>query len=174
MKEASTQQFLEIEEVREGTLLLKDRDIRGVLMVSSQNFALKSGEEQEATISQFQNFLNSLDFSLQIIIQSRRLNITGYLDYLKNLEAEQGVELIKKQTASYREFVEQLISGPEGKGGSIMAKNFFAVVPFSLLEAVAEPGKSRFQKPKFRGKLSDQEFEPVSYTHLTLPTTPYV
>lgn len=167
MKEAATQQFLEIEEVREGTLVLKDRAIRGVLMVSSQNFALKSGEEQEAIISQFQNFLNSLDFSLQIIIQSRRLNITGYLDYLKNLEAGQEVELLKKQTASYREFVQQLIGGPEGppegeagrKGGSIMAKNFFAVVPFSLLETVAEPGKSRFQKPKFRGKLSDQEFE---------------
>ena len=160
MKDASTQQFLEVEEVREGTLVLKDRAIRGVLLVSSQNFALKSGEEQEAIISQFQNFLNSLDFSLQIIVQSRRLNITGYLDYLKGLEEQQSVELLKKQTTSYREFVEQLISGPEGgRGGSIMAKNFFAVVPFSLLEAVAEPGKSRFQKPKFRGKLSDQEFE---------------
>ena len=160
MKDASTQQFLEVEEVREGTLVLKDRAIRGVLMVSSQNFALKSGEEQEAIISQFQNFLNSLDFSLQIIVQSRRLNITGYLDYLKGLEAQQNVELLKKQTASYREFVEQLISGPEGgRGGSIMAKNFFAVVPFSLLEAVAEPGKSKFQKPKFTGKLSDEQFE---------------
>jgi len=159
MKEATAQQFLEIEGVREGTLLLKDRAIRGVLLVSSQNFALKSGEEQEAIIFQFQNFLNSLDFSLQIIVQSRRLNITGYLDYLKDLEAQQSVELLKKQTASYREFVEQLIAGPGGRGGSIMAKNFFAIVPFSLLEAVAEPGKSRFQKPKFRGKLSDQEFE---------------
>ncbi|TSC56859.1 MAG: hypothetical protein Greene071421_368 [Parcubacteria group bacterium Greene0714_21] len=160
MKDASTQQFLEIEEVREGTLVLKDRAIRGVLMVSSQNFALKSGEEQEAIISQFQNFLNSLDFPLQIIIQSRRLNITGYLDYLKNLEEQQKVELLKQQTKSYREFVEQLISGPEGgKGGSIMAKNFFAIVPFSLLETVAEPGKSKFQKPKFTGKLSDEQFE---------------
>lgn len=167
MPDASTQQFLEVEEVREGTLVLKDRAIRGVLMVSSQNFALKSGEEQEATISQFQSFLNSLDFPLQIIIQSRRLNITGYLDYLKSLEAQQNVELLKKQTTSYREFIEQLIAGPEGqpegeaggRGGTIMAKNFFVVVPFSLLEAVADPGKSRFQKPKLRGKLSDQEFE---------------
>src|SRR3989338_10517987 len=124
MANASTQQFLEIEEIKEGTLVLKDRSMRGILMVNSQNFALKSDEEQQATIFQFQNFLNSLDFSLQIVVQSRRLNLTGYLEYLKSLEANQGSKLLKEQTASYREFVEQLIgsASPQGRQGTIMAK----------------------------------------------------
>jgi hypothetical protein len=117
-------------------------------MVSSQNFALKSEEEQQAIIFQFQSFLNSLDFPLQLCIQSRRLNITGYLDFLKQLEASQENELLKKQTEDYRLFVERLIAG-----GSIMAKNFFVVVPFSLLEVV-DGGK-----PKFRGSLSEEEFQ---------------
>ena len=78
----SSQDFLEAAEIREGVLILKDRTIRALMLVSSQNFALKSGEEQEAIIGQFQNFLNSLDFSIEITVQSRRLNITGYVDHL--------------------------------------------------------------------------------------------
>lgn len=154
---STTQEFLEFEEIREGTIVLKNRAIRGVLLVSSTNFALKSQEEQEAVIYQFQSFLNSLDFSLQVIIQSRRLNITGYLDRLKALEEEQTNELLKVQTAAYRQFVENLI-----EGGSILAKNFFVVVPFTLLEAL--PGGEASQnilkkKPKIVGKLSDEDFD---------------
>jgi hypothetical protein len=148
MKESSTQQFLEFEEIKEGILVLRGRQVRGVLMVSSQNFALKSEEEQQAIIFQFQSFLNSLDFPLQISIQSRRLNITGYLDYLKGLEANQQNELLKKQTEDYRLFVERLITG-----GSIMAKNFFVTVPFSFFEVV-DGGK-----PKLAGALSEEEFQ---------------
>jgi hypothetical protein len=148
MKESSTQQFLEFEEIKEGILVLRGRQVRGVLMVSSQNFALKSEEEQQAIIFQFQSFLNSLDFPLQISIQSRRLNITGYLDFLKELGANQQNELLKKQTEDYRLFVERLITG-----GSIMAKNFFVTVPFSLLEVV-DGGR-----PKFTGSLSEEEFQ---------------
>ena len=148
MKETSTQQFLEFEEIKEGILVLKGRQVRGVLMVSSQNFALKSEEEQQAIIFQFQSFLNSLDFPLQISIQSRRLNITGYLDYLKELGANQQNELLKKQTEDYRLFVERLIAG-----GSIMAKNFFVTVPFSFFE-VQDGGK-----PKFTGSLTEEEFQ---------------
>lgn len=148
MKESSTQQFLEFEEIKEGVLILKGRQVRGVLMVSSQNFALKSDEEQQAIISQFQDFLNSLDFSLQISIQSRRLNITGYLDFLKELETNQQNELLKRQTEDYRLFVERLITG-----GSIMAKNFFVVVPFSFFEVV-DGGKT-----KLTGSLPEEEFQ---------------
>jgi len=151
----STQRFLEISEVREGTLILRDHSIRGVMMVSSMNFALKNDEEQQAVISQFQRFLNSLDFSLQIVNQSRRLNITGYFDLLKDLENKQQNTLLRKQTANYREFVEKLV-----KGGTIMAKNFYVVVPFSLIEAL--PGEKQKgllkRRPKIRGKLTDEEF----------------
>ena len=156
MAEATTQDFLEVEEIKSGVLVLKNRAIRGVLMVSSQNFALKSNEEQEAIIFQFQNFLNSLDFPIQILVQSRRLNITGYIDYLKSLEETQQNTLLKKQTADYRSFVEQLI-----QGGSIMAKTFFVTVPFTWIETVAAENtkKSLFSKPKLAGNLSDEEFQ---------------
>ena len=153
---ASAQDFLDIEEIREGTIVLKGRSIRGIIMVSSQNFALKSDEEQDAIIYQFQNFLNSLDFSIQIVIHSRRLNITGYLEALDALAVEQTNELLKKQTESYREFVESMI-----KGGGILSKNFFVVVPFTLLEAlpaIDEKGQPLKQKPKIVGKLTDEDF----------------
>jgi len=156
MAQGSTQQFLEVEEIKEGMLVLKNRQLRGTLMVSSQNFALKSADEQQAIIYQFQNFLNSLDFSLQIVVQSRRLNITGYLDALKELEANQQNELLRAQTADYRAFVGQLI-----QGGSIMAKNFFVVIPFALSEAVGgivkqEEGQ---QKKSAVGKLEERHFQ---------------
>jgi len=151
----STQNFLEVEEVREGTLTLRDHSIRGVMMVSSMNFALKNDDEQQAIIAQFQRFLNSLDFSLQIVNQTRRLNITGYFDLLKDLETKQQNDLLRRQTANYREFVEKLIGG-----GTIMAKNFYVVVPFSLIEALPTEDQKGLlkRKPKVRGKLTDQEF----------------
>ena len=158
MANASTQNFLEIDEIKEGMLVLKTRQLRGILMVSSANFALKSEEEQQAIIFQFQNFLNSLDFPLQIVVQSRRLNITGYLDALKTLEQNQQNELLKAQTADYRAFIEQLI-----KGSSIMAKNFFVVVPFSLGEVVGgimQPASAKATAGKQKtGKLSENQFQ---------------
>jgi len=154
---SSTQEFLGFDEIREGTIVLPNRAIRGVLLISSTNFSLKSPEEQDALIYQFQSFLNSLDFSLQIIIQSRRLNITGYLDRLKALEEEQVNELLKIQTTAYREFIEKMVGG-----GSILTKNFFVVVPFTLLEALPA-GETRASilkaRPKITGKLSDEDFE---------------
>ncbi|MCD6270954.1 hypothetical protein J7J24_01185 [bacterium] len=126
----STQFFLEVEQIREGVLILKDHTLRGVMMVSSLNFALKSREEQEAIIYQFQNFLNSLDFSCQFLVQSRKLNITGYLDRLKELEEKQENKLLKAQTREYRQFIEKLVAG-----SSIMTKHFYIIVPFYLSES---------------------------------------
>jgi KaiC/GvpD/RAD55 family RecA-like ATPase len=139
MAKASTQDFLEIDQIREGVVILKNRALRGVMLVSSLNFALKSQEEQSAIIYQFQNFLNSLDFSCQIVVQSRRINITNYLETLKYLEKKQKNELLKIQTASYRNFIEELVAG-----GTIMTKHFFLVVPYTHLEAgeIAKAGKS--------------------------------
>jgi len=131
MPESATQEFLEIKDIREGVLVLKNNAIRGILMVSSINFALKSDEEQSAIIYAFQTFLNSLDFSCQIVIQSRNINITPYLDGLKDLEEKQTSELLKQQTASYRDFIKNLV-----KGDMIMTKNFYVVVPYSLMEVL--------------------------------------
>lgn len=129
MADSATQAFLELEDIREGVLILKNNAIRGVLMISSINFALKSDEEQSAVIYAFQTFLNSLDFSCQIVIQSRNINITPYLDGLKDLEEKQTNELLKNQTTSYREFIKNLV-----KGDMVMTKNFYVVVPYTLTE----------------------------------------
>lgn len=140
--EKSTQEFLEIDQIREGVIILKNKTLRGVLMVSSLNFNLKSEDEQKAILYQFQNFLNSLDFSCQIIVQSRRLNITGYIEKLKGFEEKQKNELLKIQTKGYRKFIESLI-----KQGVIMSKNFFIVVPFSLSEVQKTEAQKTFKKP---------------------------
>jgi len=129
MAETATQAFLEVKDIREGVLLLKNNSIRGILMVSSINFALKSEEEQTAIIYAFQSFLNSLDFSCQIVIQSRNINITPYLDTLKDLEERQVNELLRKQTAAYREFIKNMVVGDV-----VMTKNFYVVVPYTLME----------------------------------------
>lgn len=135
-----TQTFLEIEQVREGIVILRNKALRGILMVSSLNFALKSEEEQGAIVYQFQDFLNSLDFSCQIVIQSRRLNMTGYLDRLKELERAQENELLKLQISEYHNFVKGLLVT-----GQIMTKSFFVVIPYTLVEAqgVVSSGKRK-------------------------------
>jgi len=156
MAESATQAFLEIQDIREGVLLLKNSSIRGILMVSSINFALKSEEEQTAIIYAFQSFLNSLDFSCQIVIQSRNINITPYLDTLKDLEERQTNELLRKQTASYREFIKNMVVGDV-----VMTKNFYVVVPYTLMEifGVGAAGKQYgiFQSKKDQNQEMDDE-----------------
>ncbi|TFG35528.1 MAG: hypothetical protein E4H47_01255 [Parcubacteria group bacterium] len=152
MANASTQQFLEVDQIREGVLLLKNHSLRGVIMVSSLNFALKSEDEQEAIIYQFQNFLNSLDFSLEIVIQSRLVNITGYLEKLKELEKNQENELLKIQTGEYRNFIKNLVAG-----GQILSKTFYVVVPFTLIEIPGlQQQKGMFKKTKEQAQTEDQ------------------
>ncbi len=144
MAELSTQKFLELEDIKEGVIILKNKALRGILMVSSLNFALKSGEEQSAIVYAFQSFLNTLDFSCQIVIQSRNINITPYLDELRELAEQQTNELLKIQTSSYREFIKELV-----KGETIMTKNFYIVIPYTIIEALGFAAtKRRFNLSK--------------------------
>ena len=121
----SAQKNLEIAEIKENTLIMRDGSIRVVLLVSSINFSLKSNEEQEAIISQYINFLNFLDFPLQIVIQSRKLNIDGYINNVSQMERQQKNELLRLQTAEYIQYVKELV-----ELGEIMSKKFYVVVPF--------------------------------------------
>jgi len=151
----STQNFLEIKQIKEGLLVLKDRSLRAVMMVSSLNFALKGEDEQSAIIYGFQSFLNSLDFSCQIVIQSRKLNITGYLDKIKELETKQDNELLRIQTKEYHDFVQELV-----KGGTIMSKSFFVVIPFNLLEAKVTTSPLKLLKSSAtQAPLTEEEFQ---------------
>ena len=129
-KQSTTQDFVPLEEVRDGIVVLKDGGLRGVLMVSSLNIALKSQDEQSAILFQFQNFLNSLDFSVQLFIQSRELDIRPYIALLEERFIAQTSELMKIQVREYIDFIKTFT-----EGASIMTKNFFVEnrdVPLSL------------------------------------------
>ncbi len=147
MAAKSAQDFIPIKQVREGVVILKNKGLRGILMVSSINIALKSKEEQEAILYQFQSFLNSLDFPCQIVIQSRKTNITGYIEKIKKLEEEQENELLKQQTTGYREFLEDFVNKE-----SIYSKSFFVVVPYAI------PGIAKKKTPKGKTGVDDDNF----------------
>ncbi len=155
MPKAATQQFLEFDQIREGFLILRNKALRGILMISSLNFALKPSDEKDAIIYLFQEFLNSLDFPLQIYIQSRKLNITSYLDKLKELEKNQKNELLQAQITGYHDFIENTI-----KKGTIMSKGFYVVVPFTILEIEGQTDKKRFGfKKSAIGMLTEEKFQ---------------
>ena len=124
----STQEHLDIAEIRDGSVVMKDGTIRAVIMVSSINFALKSEDGQNATIAAYVRFLNNISFPLQIVIQSRELDIEHYLEFLKGKEKAQINKLLKLQTADYIEYIKELTSL-----GKIMNKRFFVIVPYSAL-----------------------------------------
>jgi len=125
-KKPSTQGYLDILEIRDNTVIMKDSTLRAVILVSSVNFSLKSEEEQDATISGYIQFLNTLDFPIQIIVQSRQLNIDNYMEQLKSIEKEQTNELLRMQTQEYRQYVSELVEMAD-----IMSKRFYVVVPYS-------------------------------------------
>ena len=122
----STQQYLDIAEIKENTVILKDGTLRAVILVSSINFALKSEEEQDALVSAYVEFLNSLAYPVQIVIQSRKLNMTGYLNDLREKAKNQTNELLKIQIINYIQYITELV-----ELGEIMTKKFFVVAPYS-------------------------------------------
>lgn len=147
----STQQYLDILEIRDDTVILKSGSLVAVLLVSSINFSLKSDEEQEAVIGAYVSFLNTIDFPLQVVIQSRRLDIDNYLESLKEVEKQQPNELLKMQTEQYRRYIGELV-----QMNDIMAKRFYIVIPFA--PKVDRPGK-------FFSRLFDV-FSPSESIHL--------
>jgi len=122
----ASQDFVPIQEVRDGVMVLKDGGLRAVLMASSVNFALKSEDEKTGFIFQFQNFLNSLDFTTQIYIQSRDLDIRPYIQTLEERYAQTADDLMRIQIKEYMTFVQRFV-----ESANIMTKQFFVVVPFN-------------------------------------------
>lgn len=134
----ATQQFVPIERIRDGIVVLKNGELRAVLITSSLNLSLKSEDEQQAILMQFQNLLNSLDFPIEFFVQSRRLNIKPYLELLQNRSSEVKEDLLKIQIHEYIGFITKFT-----EGSNIMTKHFFIVVPY--LPAMSQ-GKSQANK----------------------------
>lgn len=155
----SAQKYLDISEIREDLVLLKDGTLRATIAVSSINFALKSVDEQNAIVQAYMQFLNGLDFPIQVVIQSRKMNIDGYLRQLDENEKGQGSDLLKGQIRDYKEFIKQLV-----KMGDIMQKRFFVVVPYNPAGQTA--GQKGFSErltdifsPRVGIKLSEERFQ---------------
>lgn len=125
-KPNSTQKRVAVQEIRDGIVILKDGTYRAVLMVNAVNFNLKSEEEQQSLVGAYQNFLNGLSFPIQILTQSRTLDLDEYLDSLKGIAQNQANDLLRTQTNEYIAFVRELIGV-----ANIMSKTFYVVVPLT-------------------------------------------
>lgn len=152
----ATQDFVPIKEVRDGVVVLKDGGLRAIVLASSTNLSLKSYDEQRATILQFQSFLNTLDFAVQISIQSRKLDIRPYLLLLENRMKVQNEPLLKLQTKEYMEFIRNFTETV-----SIMTKSFFIVVPFTKTTLKTESGflKGLFSKRNSKEKKVEEQLD---------------
>ena len=167
-----TQKFIEIEAVKNGVVILKDGGLRQLLLVSGVNFDLKSEQEKTALLGLFQNFLNSVDFPIQIFSHSRKVNINAYLEKLAAREQEEGNELLKTQIGEYREFIRSFV-----KENAIMQKSFFVTVPYAPIKIsggaeTATKGlfsflqKKGIEKPTERISLEGQEKEKQLEAHI--------
>ncbi len=151
-----TQTFLKVAEIRDSTIIMQDGTLRSVLTVSSTNFDLKSEEEQNALIYAYQRFLNSLEFHIQILLQSRKMDIAEYTGRLKGLMDRQTNELLRMQTGEYIEFINRLV-----ESANVMNKNFYVIVPYEM--SVKPAGGGFFSKLFGTGKTQQISSREKSY-----------
>lgn len=151
-----SQNFVPVSAVRNGIVTMKGGGYRGILMCSSINFSLKSQDEQQAIISGFQNFLNTLDFSIEIAIHSRKMDIRPYLALLAEKEDAQKTDLMKIQLREYMAFIQNFTDGT-----NIMTKTFYLVIPYarSVSFGKAASGLSRFTHSSTPEANADATFE---------------
>ncbi len=156
-----TQAFVEVRGVKDGVVILKNGSLRQILIVSGVNFDLKSEEEKTLILASYQNLLNSLRFSLQIFVHSRRVNIESYLQKIEARAPEEQNELLRNQITEYAAFVRSFVGQ-----NPIMTKAFFIVVPF---DPILLPGAATGVKKsifKFFGKSASVPQEDAQKEHL--------
>lgn len=154
-QKAATQRFVPIRDIKDSVVIKRDGEMLMVLLASSVNFALKSLDEQKAILQQFQSFLNTLDFSLQIYVQSRKLNIEPYLELLAGMEGKQDNDLMKIQLAEYMEFIRSFTTDVD-----VMSKSFFVVIPYSPTKLNLQKNvTSLFGGGSSAAMTNDQQFE---------------
>ena len=121
----STQQFIPIAEIKRSVAILKNGGLRAICQVSPVNFALKSQQDQAVLFGQFQNFLHSLSFPIQLVVQSRRLDVFPYLKSLADFAQGISTELLRVHAYDYINFVGKLT-----ELANVMEKKFYCVVPY--------------------------------------------
>ena len=154
------QDFIEIADVKDTLILLKDGSLRSVIEVESVNFDLKSSDEQLGIIAGYQNFLNSIDFPLQVVVNSRKLNMANYVRYLKEIEPKVQSDLLRMQLSEYSKFVQGL-----AELANIMKKRFFIVIPYYSVEAtkaakgILDSIKAFFSSTHHTAELSSEDIK---------------
>ncbi|MAQ76974.1 hypothetical protein CL684_00365 [Candidatus Campbellbacteria bacterium] len=136
-----TQDFIPVKEIRDGIVVLEDGSLRAILLASAINIALKSPDEQQAVIMQFQGFLNSIEFPVEIAVQSRRYDIKPYLLTLERRIEQQEEELLRLQTREYIEFIKWF-----NDSVNVMSKKFYVVVPYTGSAFSKAPDQNIFQQ----------------------------
>ena len=151
----STTELIQIQEFRDGVILLKDGSLRGVVKVSAINFELRSSDEQTGLLQQFAGFLNSLDFPFQIVIQSRRYDIAQYIALVEKAAGELTNELLKVQAGEYIRFVAEL-----SELSNIMSKEFYVVLPMTVTASEEGKGVIASVKDMFKKSTAPQGIPP--------------
>jgi hypothetical protein len=137
----STQNILQIAEIRDGIVIMNDGSFRSVVMVKSINFDLMSPQEQEAIEYAYQGFLNSLYFPIQIFIRSQRIDLTPYIEKLDKIRTEHDNMLLALLMDDYIDYIYQL-----SQQTNLMDKKFYLVIPFF---PVLDPQKALTQSKSF-------------------------
>ena len=158
MPNQSTEQLIQIRDIRDGIVILKNGALRLVLEISAINFELRSSDEQVAILQGFQRFLNSIDFPLQIVISSRELNIDEYLKKVEQIVDSSESELLRIQASEYSKFIKELSSLSH-----IMSKKFYVIIPFYIYENPQATGlvqslKSMFKPKEVSKELTEEQF----------------
>jgi hypothetical protein len=159
-----SQRFLDVAEIRDNIVIMRDGTLRSILLVSSINFSLKSVDEQNAIVQAYMQFLNGLDYPIQVVIQSRRMNIDNYMRQLDESEKVLSSDLLKRQIRDYKDFVVQLV-----KLGDIMQKRFYVVVPLNPATDKGTVQKGFAQRlaeifsPTIVGKLTEERFQKLQF-----------
>ncbi|MDP3792897.1 MAG: hypothetical protein Q8Q89_04195 [bacterium] len=154
----STQNLVNIQEIRDGVLILKDGSMRAIIEVSAVNFELRSEDEQIAITQNFQNFINSADFPIQMSVVSRRLSIEDYLRLTSEVTSQLDNELLRIQASEYIKFIKELSTLT-----NIMSKKFYTVVPFYIFETPAKTGLLQSLKSTISPATSMQGLTPEKF-----------
>ncbi|MDX1535317.1 MAG: hypothetical protein R3346_00955 [Candidatus Spechtbacterales bacterium] len=152
MANPRTQDFVKVDNIRNDVVVVKGGQLRAILQVSSLNLALKSADEQEAIVYEYQNFLNSLDFPIQILVNSRLMNVDKYIEKLSTMVDKQNSPLMQMQTQEYIKFIQRFVEDV-----NIVSTDFYVVIPFSLIEVSTSEGGARERlKSLFGGGNADK------------------
>jgi hypothetical protein len=138
----STQKFIEIENIIDDVVIQNGGNASLVIEVDATNFALLSPEEQDAKIYAYASLLNSLSFPIQIVIRSKKLDITNYLKLLDVEKDKTQNAALAKQIGLYRDFVKELV-----KVNTVLDKKFYIIIPYSSLEKGASGARATFNSP---------------------------